>query len=196
MPVSFTNTTPSIGAVGNNDLLTQLSTIAQRGNYTPAMKLPDPKPQTALGAFAGLPGGLGAGSGVTGGTLAVPGDLGRLMRAIRGQESGGRYGATNPSGASGAYQILRSNFEKAGSGWDMEALGRDVTYNQFMSSPQIQDAIAKYKLGQYLKSRGMAGAAATWYGGDWGYNHMYDRKPQAGYPSMYDYVMSVINRAK
>jgi hypothetical protein len=75
-------------------------------------------------------------------------------------------------------------------------LGRDVTYQQFMSSPQIQDAIAKYKLGQYLKSRGMAGAAATWYGGDWGYNHMYDKKPQNGYPSMYAYVQSILNRAK
>jgi hypothetical protein len=65
-----------------------------------------------------------------------------------------------------------------------------------MSSPQIQDQIARYKLGQYLKSRGMAGAAATWYGGDWGYKHMYDKKPQAGYPSMYSYVMSILNRAK
>jgi hypothetical protein len=65
-----------------------------------------------------------------------------------------------------------------------------------MNSPQIQDAIARYKLGQYLKSRGMAGAAATWYGGDWGYKHMYDKRPQNGYPSMYDYVMSILNRAK
>jgi hypothetical protein len=118
------------------------------------------------------------------------------MRAIRSQESNGRYQATNPSGASGAYQILRSNFERSGSGWDMEALGHDISYNQFMSSPAIQDAIARYKLGQYMKSRGMAGAAATWYGGDYGYNHMHDHTPQNGYPSIYDYVMSVINKTK
>lgn len=179
-----------------NAIFNRLGQIGQSGSYTPQMKLPDPKPQTALQPFAGLGPRSYASTGVTAGTGSVPGDLGRLMRAIRGQESGGRYSATNPSGASGAYQILRSNFERSGSGWDMEALGRDVSYNEFMRSPAIQDAIAKYKLGQYLKSRGMAGAAATWYGGDWGYRHMYDKTPQNGYPSMYSYVMSILNRAK
>lgn len=183
------------GDNGLNNVLTQLGQIGQKGTYTPQMKLPKPRAQGLLQPFAGLGSGTGATSGVTAGTTQVPGDLGRLMAALKGQESGGNYSATNPSGASGAYQILRSNFEGSG-GWDREALGKDISYSQFMSSPQIQDQIARYKLGNYLKSRGMAGAAATWYGGDWGYNHMYDKKPQAGYPSMYDYVMSVLNRAK
>lgn len=182
-----------------NSLIQRLGQIGQSGSYTPQMKLPKPKPLATLSPFQGLPPGIGANSGVTAGTGpvgALPGgSLGQLMRAIRGQESGGRYSATNPSGASGAYQILRSNFEGPG-GWDREALGRDVSYAQFMGSPAIQDAIAKYKLGQYMKTRGMAGAAATWYGGNWGYQHMYDKRPQAGYPSMYSYVMSVLNRAK
>lgn len=182
-----------------NSFVNRLGQIGQSGAYTPQMKLPKPKAPKALQSFEGLPPGMGANSGVTGGTQApggLPGgDLGRLMRAIRGQESGGRYNATNPSGASGAYQILRSNFEGKG-GWDKEALGYDVSYSQFMSSPKIQDAIARYKLGQYMKSRGMAGAAATWYGGDWGYRNMHSRRPQNGYPSMYDYVMSILNRAK
>jgi hypothetical protein len=178
-----------------NSLQNLIGQIGQSGSYTPQMKLPKPKPQKLLQPFEGLPQDYGASTQVTAGTSPVTGDLGRLMRAIRGQESGGNYRATNPSGASGAYQILRSNFEGSG-GWDREALGRDVSYAEFISSPAIQDAIARYKLGQYLNSRGMAGAAATWYGGDWGYRHMYDRKPQAGYPSMYDYVMSVINRAR
>jgi hypothetical protein len=178
-----------------NSIFERLGSIGQQGTYTPQMKLPAVKPQAALQPFAGLGSVSSTNSGVTGGIGQVPGDLGTLMAAIRGQESGGNYGATNPSGASGAYQILRSNFERIGSGWDREALGRDVSYNEFMRSPAIQDAIAKYKLGQYLKSRGMAGAAATWYGGDWGYRHMYDKKPQAGYPSMYDYVMSILRRA-
>lgn len=177
------------------NVLNQLGQIGQRGTFTPQMKLPAPKPQSLLQPFAGLGSVSGANGGVTGGTGSVSGDLGRLMRAIRGQESGGNYRATNPSGASGAYQILKSNFVNPG-GWDREALGRDITYSQFMSSPALQDQIAKYKLGQYLKSRGMAGAAATWYGGNWGYQHMYDKRPQAGYPSMYSYVMSIINRAK
>lgn len=190
MAVTFEPSEP----LGN--LMAQLQSIGSKGNFNEQMKLPKPKPPAALGAFAGLPAGLGSSGGVTGGTGSVPGDLGRLMRAIKGQESGGRYGATNPSGASGAYQILRSNFEARGSGWDREALGRDVTYNEFMSNPGIQDAIARYKLGQYLKNWGMAGAAATWYGGEWGRKNMYSKKPQAGYPSMYEYVMSIINRAK
>ncbi|MFG2268126.1 transglycosylase SLT domain-containing protein [Streptomyces sp. NPDC048720] len=179
-----------------NSLQNLIGQIGQAGSYTPKMKLPDPKPSAALQPFAGLPAGIGSNSQVTGGTTPVGGDLGRLMRAIRGQESGGNYRATNPSGASGAYQILRSNFERQGSGWDMEALGHDVSYAQFMSSPAIQDAIARYKLGQYLQSRGMAGAAATWYGGDWGYRHMNDSRPQNGYPSMAAYVQSVLNRYK
>lgn len=175
-----------------NSFMNRLGQIGQNGSYTPQMKLPDPRPQKALQPFAGLGSGYGANGGVTAGTGPVVGDLGRLMSAIRGQESGGRYSATNPSGASGAYQILASNIPS----WSREALGRTVSYNEFMNSPSIQDAIAKFKLGQYMKSRGMAGAAATWYGGDWGYRHMYDKKPQAGYPSMYDYVMSILNRAK
>lgn len=183
-----------------NSLIQRIGQIGQSGSYTPQMKLPPIKPQATLQPFAGLGAVNGSNGGVTGGTGAasyVPGgSLGQLMNAIRGQESGGRYSATNPSGASGAYQILRSNFEKSGSGWDMDALGRDVSYNEFMNSPAIQDQIAKYKLNKLLNSRGMAGAAATWYGGDWGYNHMYDKKPQAGYPSMYSYVMSILNRAK
>jgi len=186
----------SFGGDSNlNSFISRLGQIGQSGAYTPQMKLPAVKPQTALQPFAGLGSGTGATSGVTAGTGAIPGNLGRLMSAIRGQESGGNYGATNPSGASGAYQILRSNFVNPG-GWDKEALGHDITYQQFMSSPQIQDQIARYKLGQYLNSRGMEGAAATWYGGDYGYKHMYDKKPQNGYPSIYAYVQSVLNRAK
>jgi hypothetical protein len=180
-----------------NNALTQLNRIGQSGTYTPQMKLPDPKPLTALQPFAGLGTAPSANSGVTAGTTQVPGDLGRLMRAIRGQESGGNYQASNPSGAIGAYQILWSNLAgNNGSDWDRQALGRDVSRAEFLNSPSIQDAIARYKLGQLLQSRGMAGAAATWYGGDWGYNHMYDKKPQAGYPSMYEYVMSILSRAK
>jgi hypothetical protein len=174
-----------------NSLINQLGQIGQRGSYTPQMKLPAPKPQAVLQGFTGLGSGYGANSGVTGGIGAVPGDLGRLMAAIKGKESGGNYSAYNPSGASGAYQILKGNIPS----WSQEALGHQVSYSQFMNSPAIQDQIARYKLGQYLKSRGMAGAAATWYGGDYGYRHMYDKKPQNGYPSIYAYVMSILNSA-
>jgi hypothetical protein len=193
MAVSFRPSEP----LGN--FLNELSAIGTKGQYHEQMKLPAPKAPTALRSFQGLPAGVGPKTSVTGGTGGirdVPGDLGRLMRAIGGQESGNNYAAVNrDSGAMGKYQILPSNIQGSGRGWDYEALGRDITTQQFMASPQLQEQIAQFKLGQYLKSRGMAGAAATWYGGDWGYKNMYNKKPQAGYPSMYDYVMSVINRA-
>lgn len=179
----------------SNNFQTNLAKIMDKGQFNEQMKLP-PRPAPHIANVSvGLPGApspviSGGNFGPTGNT-----SLDQLMRAIRGQESGGSYSATNPSGASGAYQILRSNFEGKGSGWDMEALGKDITYQQFMNNPAIQDQIARYKLGQYLKKRGAAGAAATWYGGDWGYKHMYDKRPQAGYPSMYEYVMAILRRA-
>jgi hypothetical protein len=176
----------------------ELSQIGRKGQFSEQMKLPKPKaPLGALGAFTGLPASTGAYGGVTGGTTLPGGSLGQLMSAIRGQESGGRYSAVNrDSGAMGAYQIMPSNIAGSGRGWDYEALGRDVSQSEFMSNPGIQDAIARYKLGQYLKNWGMAGAAATWYGGEWGRKNMYSNRPQGGYPSMAAYVNSILNRAR
>lgn len=182
-----------------NNFLSEISSIGTKGQYSEPMKLPKPKAPAALSGFAGLPAGVGPKVSVTGGTGpsgGPGGDLGRLIRAISGQESGGNYGAVNPhSGAMGKYQIMPSNIQGSRTGWDYEALGRDISTQEFMNSPQLQEQIAQYKLGQYLKNYGMAGAAATWYGGNWGRSHMYDKRPQAGYPSMYDYVMSILNRA-
>lgn len=198
MAVTFTGT-PNVGGVGIDSLLAELSSIGNRGNYNVAMKLPKPKPPAALGAFGGLPPGTTPNTGVTAGTGSVPGDLGRLMRAIGGQESGGYsnpYAARNPhSGAMGKYQVMPANIAGNRTGWDWDALGRDVSVSEFMSNPSIQEAIARHRLGQYLKNWGMAGAAATWYGGTWGRNNMYSKTPQNGYPSMYEYVMSILNKA-
>ena len=123
--------------------------------------------------------------------------LSRLVHAIKSQESGGDYRARNGlSGAAGGYQIMPGNFIQSGSGWDMEALGRDVSLNEFLNSPQIQDQIALYKLGQYLRRYGSPeAAAAAWYGGPGAVSHMYDRNPQAGgYPSLYAYWKSVLSK--
>lgn len=180
-----------------NSIMDRLGEIGQSGSYTPQMKLPAPKPLTALQPFNGLPVTNSPSPGVTGGTGTVRPDLARLMRAIKGKESGGNYQAYNPSGAIGAYQILWSNLAaNNGDDWDRQALGRDVTRNEFLNSRSIQDQIAQYKLGQYLKNWGMAGAAATWYGGQWGRENMYSKKPQNGYPSMYEYVMAILDKAR
>lgn len=193
MAVTFENPEKLIG------FFDELSQIGKKGQFSEQMKLPKPKPPAALGAFGGLGTVPTTYTGGTGATALPGGDIGRLMRAIRGQESGGQrnpYGAVNPhSGAMGAYQVMPSNITGRHSGWDWDALGRDVSRQEFMSNPGIQDAIARHRLGIYLQNYGMAGAAATWYGGEWGRKNMYSKKPQAGYPSMYDYVMSILNRA-
>lgn len=114
----------------------------------------------------------------------------RFIRAISGQESGGNYGAVNrDSGALGKYQIMPGNIAGPG-GWDMEALGRNVTTQQFLSTPKLQEAIAQYKLSKYFEQYGAAGAASAWYSGSpskWN-----DRNPQGGYPSIHNYVLSIL----
>ena len=174
--------------VDNQSFLRELNRITATGNYDVAPKLNPVKPQTInlTGPTYNSP----ATGGITGSA-----DIDKLMRAIRSQESGGNYGAVNKdSGAAGGYQIMPFNWSKTG-GWDMEALGRDVSYNEFMNNPQIQDAIARYKLGQYLKKYGAAGAAVAWYGGEGSVKNMYSKTTQTGgYPSLYAYCTSVLSK--
>lgn len=165
------------------DILNNVQTIGNQGSFQvapklPAPKIPKPTQTQSLGNYQ----------------TETPTALEKLVRAIRRQESGGNYSATNPSGASGAYQILRSNFANPG-GWDKEALGRDISYSDFMNSPSLQDEIARFKLNQYLERYGAAGAAAAWYGGPGAVSHMYDKTPQpGGYPSFYAYIQSVLSK--
>src|SRR5574339_492373 len=127
-------------------------------------------------------------AGAIGGASAG-GSFGKFMSAISGQESGGNYGARNrDSGTMGKYQIMPSNLGGSKSGWDYEALGRDVSVSQFMKSPQLQEAIAQYKLRQYYQKWGPAGAAVAWYAGP-GTADKYLKNPgrytnpQGAYPS-------------
>lgn len=116
-----------------------------------------------------------------------------LLQAISGKESGGNYGAVNPdSGAMGKYQIMPSNITGAG-GWDMDALGRDITAQEFLSSPKLQERIARHRLRQYYRQHGVEGAASAWYSGDpnkW----KNSRNPQGNYPSIYSYVQDILKR--
>lgn len=174
------------GNFGN--FINELNRVTDTGRYDVAPKLKPVKPKTLNLNMPTLAGG--ATGGVSGG-----GELDKLMRAIRSQESNNNYSAYNSMyGASGAYQILKSNFAGAG-GWDKEALGRDISYSEFMNSPQIQDAIARYKLGKYLQQYGAAGAAVAWYGGPGAVKNMYSKTTQrGGYPSIYSYWQSVLSK--
>lgn len=125
-------------------------------------------------------------------------DFNRFMARIAGQESGGNYRAVNrSSGALGKYQIMPGNLAGSRRGWDYEALGRDVSNSQFLSSPQIQEQIARYKLQQYYNKYGPAGAAIAWYAGPgaaskYASSGSISRSAQGAYPSVYSYVQSIL----
>jgi hypothetical protein len=94
----------------------------------------------------------------------IPITLDQLLYGIRMVETSGRadgYSTVNSIGAVGAYQVLKSNIPS----WTREALGKSLTWQQFRDSPSAQDAVARYKLGGYLKKYGAAGAAAVWFSG-------------------------------
>ncbi len=116
--------------------------------------------------------------------------LNALMQAIREQESGGDYSVQNGIGARGAYQIMPSNIDGPG-GWDAEALGQEVTSQQFLASPELQNKIAKFKLRDYFKKYGAAGAAKAWYAGP-GNADLNSNSPQYGGPSVNGYSDSVL----
>lgn len=94
-------------------------------------------------------------------------DMSPYRNAIKAIESGGRYdivGATHPryGRALGAYQIMESNLPI----WSREALGRVVTPEEFLRSPEIQDAIFDHRFGGYIDRFGRPeDAASAWLTG-------------------------------
>ena len=85
----------------------------------------------------------------------------RGPKVSRGQYAGER--------AMGRYQVMPGNLAGVNGsnwGWDLEILGRPVTETEFMSNPQIQDAIAGGKLAQYKSRYGTwEDAASVWFSG-------------------------------
>ena len=123
------------------------------------------------------------------------GTFGKFLSAISGQESGGNYGSRNSSsGAMGKYQIMPGNLAGSGRGWDYEALGRDISSAQFMASPQLQEAIARYKLQQYYNKYGARGAAIAWYAGPGAVGRVNGNKSQGAYPTINQYANSILRR--
>lgn len=95
----------------------------------------------------------------------------RIAESIGQFESGGNYQARGPvvtSGrykgerALGKYQIMPGNLPQ----WSREILGYEVTPDQFLANPQIQDAIAQGKMAQTLKKYGtVEDVASVWFSG-------------------------------
>jgi hypothetical protein len=83
----------------------------------------------------------------------------------------GDYRAVGPATGSGdralgRYQIMTSNIAP----WSKEVLGREVTPQEFMANPQLQDAIFNGKFGSYVQKYGPEGAAKAWFAGEKGMN--------------------------
>lgn len=91
--------------------------------------------------------------------------------AISSIESSGNYKAVGPATrtgdrALGKYQVMSANVGP----WSEEILGRRVTPQEFISSPEIQDKIFQGKFGKYAEKYGPEGAARAWFAGEGGMN--------------------------
>lgn len=114
-----------------------------------------------------------------------------FINAIGGQESGGDYGAVNGrTGASGKYQIMPENWPA----WAEEAgIGADAP-----RTPENQEIVARFKLGQYYDKYGARGAAIAWYGGegalDYSEEALNRKQGNGDEPSINEYADSVLAR--
>ncbi len=125
---------------------------------------PQGQPQTSMG------GAPSVGPSATG----APGN------AIAGIESGGKYDILGPvtrtgDRAYGKYQVMGNNIPE----WSQAALGQPMTKEQFLASPQAQDAVFNHRFGQYTNKYGPEGAARAWFAGEGGMNDL-GRKDQLG----------------
>jgi hypothetical protein len=91
--------------------------------------------------------------------------------AIASIESGGNYRAVGPQTgkgrALGKYQVMDFNVGP----WSREALGRELTPMEFLSSPEAQEAVFQHKFGSYVSKYGPEGAARAWFAGEGGMNN-------------------------
>jgi hypothetical protein len=100
----------------------------------------------------------------------TPAIMDAAKMAIAGRESGGQaapYEALGPVTASGdrafgKYQVMGANIPS----WTQEALGRPVSPEEFLRSPEIQEAVFEHRMGGYLQRSGnMRDAASRWFTG-------------------------------
>jgi len=125
------------------------------------------------------------GQSATPGNAMAPGTLtgdSRYRDAIASIESAGSgdYAAIGPTHptlgrALGRYQIMEANLPE----WSQAALGRQVSAEEFMANPDIQDAIFDHQFGGYVEKYGPEGAAQAWLGGPGGVGQV-DRKDSLG----------------
>ncbi len=128
-------------------------------------------------------------------------DLDQLMAAFRRQESSGNPLARNPrTDASGLYQVMPSNIGP----WAQEAGLGEVTQDDFLNSPELQEKIARFKLNQYLnEAKGKASdsdeqirrVASAWYSGNPDrFENPMGVGPGGKEPSIRDYTLGILSK--
>ena len=146
-------------------------------------------------------------SGSTGADLI---DIPALKASIIAQESNGNPTVINPdSGALGLGQVMPENIAGVGTGWDYEALGRDVSAAEYLADPQIQNKIIDHQLEQIALSQSTDAtgtprspneiakrSAAVWYSGRSNYCQSTGAEyfGQTQYPSGAAYCDAVVQR--
>jgi hypothetical protein len=132
-------------------------------------------------------------------------DFETFFGGVSTQESGGNPKARNKrTGAAGRWQIMPKNIGP----WSQEVLGRSVSEQEFMGSPDIQEQISRAKLRQYYdRARELGvdprqGAALAWYTGEDALRSRkdYERSmripsPAKGEPSASKYVSEVVQKS-
>jgi|2_EtaG_2_1085320.scaffolds.fasta_scaffold00654_9 hypothetical protein len=104
-------------------------------------------------------------------SMSGNGSADKIASAIGQFESGGNYNARGPvvtSGqykgerAMGKYQIMPGNLPS----WSKAALGREVSVEEFMNNPQLQDSIASHKMEEIFNKYGsVEDVASIWFSG-------------------------------
>lgn len=91
----------------------------------------------------------------------------RIMKAIGQFESSGNYFAQGPKTrgndrALGKYQIMASNIPQ----WSKAALGYEISPQQFLANPELQDQIAQHQMQKYYSKYGTPqDVASMWFSG-------------------------------
>lgn len=108
------------------------------------------------------------------------GDMDRYAASIARIESGGDYRAVGPrhprlGRALGKYQVMEANVGP----WTRKHFGRELSPEEFLASPEAQEAVFRGEFGSYVERFGPEGAAQAWFGGPGGVGKV-DRKDSLG----------------
>lgn len=152
-------------ALGYRMMQGKVNKMQAEGNASATNAIANALGASSVGPFPAAPGApppSDGGGGAAGGPQSY-------RDAIAGIESAGSgdYNAVGPTSptlgrALGKYQVMEANVGP----WSKEALGREVSPEEFLANPKIQDAVFDHKFGSYVQKYGNPqDAASAWFTG-------------------------------